>query len=324
MRTFDIDPMTVPASVIGLGTMIFHPETAERDFALLDAFVAGGGTFIDTAEVYGAVEEHGYSEMVIGEWLAARPGMRDKIILVSKGLIPGYCAPLHPGGASIGPAQIHKAIDGSLERLKTDRLDVWMFHRDDPNLAVDDLVDALDEEIRGGRLAAWGASNWTTARLQMAIDYAQRAGKAAPVASSPHFSLAKAKEPYWPDTVVTSDADRQWFAQHNMPLVAWSSLGRGFFARGAEADTSDADLVRVFYSPENFERKRRAEAFAAARDLTMFEIALAWVTSQKFPVIALCGPETTEQVSTSMRAGDRLLTVEERDWLDLLSDHQPF
>lgn len=155
MRTIQISGIDLPASVIGLGTMIFHPDTARRDWALLDAFVAGGGTFIDTAEVYGAVEEHGYSEMVIGDWLAARPGMRQRIVLASKGLIPGYCAPLYDGGASIGPDQVHRAIDGSLARLRTSWLDVWMFHRDDPAQDVGPLVDALDHEIKAGRLRAW-------------------------------------------------------------------------------------------------------------------------------------------------------------------------
>ena len=324
MRTFTMPSIEPPASVIGLGTMIFHPDTKERDFSLLDAYIEAGGTYVDTAEVYGAVEEHGYSEMVIGEWLAARPGMRERIILASKGLIPGYCAPLHPGGASIGPEQIHRAIGGSLARLQSDCMDIWMFHRDDPALDVAPLVDALDEEVRAGRIKAWGASNWTTARLQETLDYAAQAGKARPVASSPHFSLARAKEPYWPDTVVTDSGDRAWFARHNIPLVAWSSLGRGFFAHGREDDHGDPELVRVFYSPQNFERKKRLGDFARAKNTSIFEIALAWVVSQDFPVVALCGPQTVDEVKDCMRAGELQLTTAEREWLDLLSDRRPF
>ena len=324
MRTFDLPSLPAPSSTIGLGTMIFHPDTQERDHALLDAFVEAGGTYVDTAEVYGAVEEHGYSEMVIGEWLAARPERRDSIVLATKGLIPGYCAPIHPGGASIGPGQIHKAIDGSLARLRTDCLDIWMFHRDDPSLDVGPLVAALDEEVRSGRIRAWGASNWTTERLQLAMDYAGRTGKARPVASSPHFSLAKAKEPYWPDTVVTGDGDREWFAARNLPLVAWSSLGRGFLAHGREGDENDADMVRVFYSDDNFRRKQRLERFARARGMTIFEAAIGWVISQPFPVIALCGAQTGAEVRNCARAGDLELTAAERDWLDLRSETPPF
>lgn len=279
MRTFDLAPLPVPASVIGLGTMIFHPDTQTRDHGLLDAFVDSGGTYIDTAEVYGAVEEHGYSEM---------------------------------------------AIDGSLARLKTDCLDIWMFHRDDPSLDVAPLVDALDEEVRSGRIRAWGASNWTTARLEQAADYAERVGKAGPIASSPHFSPARAKEPYWPDTVVTRDVDRDWYAERGLPLVAWSSLGRGFFAHGRKDDESDAVLVRVFYSPDNFERKERLGELAAARDMTIFETALGWVINHPFPVIALCGAQTAAEVRNCTRAGDRELSSEERDWLDLRSNTRPF
>ena len=324
MKQVTIDALDKPLSVIGMGTMIFHPDTQQRDFALLDAYIEHGGAYIDTAEVYGAVEEHGYSERVIGEWLLARRGMRERIVLASKGLLPGYCAPLHPGGARIDPESIHRAIDGSLARLQTDYLDIWMFHRDDPAQAVGPLVDALDEEVRGGRLRAYGASNWSTARIQQAIDYARENGKAAMSSASPNFSLAQANEPFWPDTVMTSREDRRWFAANNFLLVAWSALGRGFFAKAAPDDTSDADLVRVFYSDDNFERKRRAELFAQERELSMFEIALGYVISQDFPVVALNGAETVEQVASSARAGALHLSKDERDWLDLTSDARPW
>lgn len=324
MKTHAISPFPVRASAIGLGTMIFHPDTRARDFALLDAFVDCGGTYIDIAEVYGAVEEHGYSEMVVGEWLAARPGMREKVILTSKGLIPGYCAPLHPGGAKIDPESIHKAIDGSLARLKVPSLDLWMFHRDAPALAVGPLVDALDEEVRAGRLLAYGASNWRAARIQAAIDYARANGKHEMICSSPHLSLARANEPFWPDTVIADEEERKWFAANNFPVVAWSALGRGFFAKGDPARRDDADLVRVFYSDDNFARKRRAEELAAHRGLTMFEAALAYVLHQDFPVVALNGAETPEQVAVSARAAAVELSRAERDWLDLSSDERPF
>ncbi|MEM7128434.1 MAG: aldo/keto reductase [Chloroflexota bacterium] len=324
MKYIEIKEINKPLSVIGMGTMILHPDTQERDFSLLDAFVENGGTYIDTAEVYGAVEEYGYSEMVIGDWLVARPGMREKIVLASKGLITGYCAPLHPGGAKIDPESVHHAIDGSLERLKTDYLDIWMFHRDNLAHPVGPLVDALDEEVRKGRIKAYGASNWSTERIQEAIEYARTNGKAEMMSSSPNFSLAKANEPYWPETVTTGEEDKKWFEKNNFLLVAWSALGRGFFARGDASDKSDEDLVRVFYSDANFERKRRAEAFGQERNMNMFEIALAYVISQEFPVIALNGAETPAEVASSAKAGDLTLAPAERDWLDLSSNSKPF
>ena len=325
MRTFSIPPLKQPVSAVGLGTMIFHPDTRARDFSLLDAFVDNGGTYVDTAEVYGAVEEHGYSEMVIGDWLEANPSRREKIILASKGLIPGYCAPLHPGGAVISPDSIHQAIDGSLQRLKTDYLDIWMFHRDDLSQPVGPLVEALDEEVRQGRIHAYGASNWSVARIGEAVEYALANGRAAMMSSSPNFSLAQANEPFWPDTVMVSAADKAWFEQReNFLVVAWSALGRGFFAKGNPADTSDPDLTRVFYSDNNFARKARAEEFGAVRNMSMFEIALGYVISQRFPVVALNGAQTPAEVASSAKAGALQLSAAECAWLELSSDEKPF
>lgn len=323
MRTHALPGIPVEASVIGLGTMIFDLEEQDRAFGLLDTFVDNGGTFIDTAEVYGATEEHGYSEMVIGNWLQNRPRVRDRIVLASKGLIPGFCAPLHPGGAVISPDAIDRAITGSLERLQTDVLDIWMFHRDDPSQPVGPLVERLHENVVAGRIRSYGGSNWSTRRIQEAIDYAEAHGLTPMQSASPQFSLAKANEPFWPQTVVTTEEDQRWFAERKLLLAAWSSLGRGFFARADVNDHSDADLVRVFYSGENFVRKERAEALACRRGLSMFEIALAYVTSQEFPVVALSGAATTGEIESSTRAGDLRLTAPERDWLDLGTDEEP-
>jgi len=324
LRAISVAGLNKPVSVIGLGTMIFHPNSQERDFGLLDTFAGCGGTYIDTAEVYGAVEGHGFSEMVIGEWLSARPGVRENIVLSSKGLIPGFCEALYPGGAKIDPPSIHKAIDGSLKRLKTDYLDIWMFHRDEPSHAVGPLVDALDEEVRSGRIKAYGASNWTTRRLQEAIDYALGNQKAEMMSSSENFSLARANEPFWPDTVFVTEDDRAWYKSNDLPLIAWSALGRGFFAKGDPNDRSDADLVRTFYSDDNFKRKQRAMEFAVAKGLSMFEVALGYVINQDFPVVALNGAGTSEHVANSARASDLHLTSAERDWLDLSSEERPF
>ncbi len=324
MQTYQVKPLSKPISAIGLGTMVFHPNTQSRDFTLLDTFVKHGGTLIDTAEVYGAIEQQGFSEMVIGDWLAARPGLRENIVLASKGLIPGYCAELHPGGARIDPVSIHRAIDGSLKRLKTDYLDLWMFHRDDPTYPVGPLVDALDQEVRDGRIRAYGASNWTTQRIQLALDYAHRHEQAPMIGSSPNFCLAKANQPYWPNTIVTDEDDLRWFQANHFMLVAWSPLGRGFFAKGDPHDHSDADLVRVFYSDANFERKQRAFALAQARSVSMIEIALAYVISQDFPSAALIGSASADHVALSTRAGNLRLSKTERDWLDLSSDVRPW
>lgn len=324
MRTFYIDGINKLCSAIGMGTMIFGLETKERDFKLLDIFIESGGTYIDTAEVYGMPEEHGFSEIVIGEWLHKNEEMREKIILCSKGLITGYCAPLHgEGGAKITPEYISNAITGSLKRLQTNYLDIWMFHRDDTSKSVDTLMDALHNEVINGRIKAFGASNWSIERIQEANLYAESKGQTKMIASSPQFSLAVAKEPFWPDTETMDAEKKQWFIDNNFPLMAWSSLGRGFFTQANKDDLSNSDLVRTYYNDENFERKERAEVLAAAKGLTMFEVALAYILNQPFPVIALNGAETPEQILSSSLASDIVLSQAECDWLDLTSNIKP-
>ena len=320
MKYVKIDQSDKKLSSIGLGTMIFHPDSKDRDFKILDAFIDNGGTFLDTAEVYGSVEEHGYSEMVIGDWLERNQGIRDKLFIMGKGLIPGYCAPIHPGGAKINPESIHKAIDGTLNRMKTDYLDLWMFHRDDISHDVGPLIDALNKEIDDGRIRAFGGSNWTIKRIQECNDYASSNSKIGMCGSSPQFSLAKAKEPYWPDTVVTDNNDKKWFEENNFLLVAWSSLGRGFFSKGDKNFTEDQDLVRVFYSEENFERKKRAIELADKKNVSMYEIAVAYAINQKFPVVALTGAATPEEVTINTKAGSLILSDEEINWLDLTTN----
>ena len=151
-----------------------------------------------------------------------------------------------------------------------------------------------------------------------AIDYAKNNQKTPMQGSSPHFSLALANEPYWPDTVVTDQNDKNWFEKNNFLLVAWSSLGRGFFARGSKNFKDDSDLVRVFYSEDNFERKDRAISLAKTKGVSVYEVAIAYVINQKFPVVALVGAESPEEVITNTRAGSLTLSPEEIDWLSLI------
>lgn len=316
MKMVKIPGIEKSASALGMGTMIFAPHKKKLCFSMLDMFVSNGGTFVDTAEIYGDPEEYGHSETTIGMWLEERK-CREAIILSSKGLIPGTCKPIHPEGLEITPEHIHRAINRSLERLKTNYMDMWMFHRDDLSKPVGPLVEALNREIKAGTIKAFGGSNWTTKRLAEANDYAKTHGLQGFSVSSPHFCLATAKEPYWPDTVVTTKEDKSWFEKMHMPLVAWSSTGRGFFAKGDPNYKDDPNLVRVYYNEANFEKLKRAEILGKKKGLTRIEIAIAYAVNQKFPVISLAGPETDEQVKSCVKAVDTELSQGEMDYLEL-------
>lgn len=319
MRYFKNELGGKKVSVVGLGTMIFAPSKKELCFKLLNDFVDNGGTFVDTAEIYGDPEEYGHSETVIGMWLK-ETGRREDIVLMSKGCIPGTCAPIYEETSELSPEGIVRAIDGSLKRLQTDYLDIWMLHRDDESIPVKDIVDTLNEEIKKGRIRNYGGSNWSVKRIKEANEYAKANNLVGMLASSPQFSLAVAKEPYWPNTVVTSKEDKEWFEENEFPLIAWSSLGRGFLAKGDPEFTGDPELIRVFYSDENFARKKRAKELGKLKGLNDIEIALAYVVNQKFPVIALMGPESKEQLLSNIKATDLILTQSEVDYLELKTD----
>ena len=315
MRTLNLKNLDKKASVLGLGTMIFAPEKKDLCFEILENYTAHGGTFIDTAEIYGDPEEHGYSEQTVGMWLE-QSGKREDIILCSKGLIPGTCKSIHPDGLKITPDHLHAAISGSLERLKTDYLDLWLFHRDDESLDVAPLVDACNREIEEGRIKAYGGSNWTTARIQAANEYALKNDLKPMSISSPHFSLALAMEPYWPETVVVSQDDRKWYQEKKFPLLAWSSLGRGFIAKGHPDYTADKELIRVYYNDENFARLERADTVGKKYGLNRIETALSYVLSQSFPVIALVGAANSKEMLSCVKAANTVLSTDDLAFLE--------
>lgn len=327
MKMVQIEGLKRPAFQLGLGSMIFAPRMKVMAFELLDAFIERGGNLIDTAEIYGVPEQYGLAEITIGRWLSARPGQRDKMIIVTKGCIPGTCAPIHDGRPSeISPAGVRRAIEGSLERLQVDYVDLWMFHRDDPAVPVEVLIDALNEETEKGRIKAFGASNWTAERIAAANAYAKDNGLKGFVASSIQFSLARANEPYWPGAVHATPEELEWYNEENFPLFAWSALARGFFSGRVDPDDQpydpaiNPDLFRTYYSEANFERLRRARELGTKKGLTAAEIALAYLVNQSFPVVPLVMPQNLEQMESCFRGVTTELSQTELAWLDLRSE----
>jgi aryl-alcohol dehydrogenase-like predicted oxidoreductase len=117
--------------------------------------------------------------------------------------------------------------------------------------------------------------------------------------------------------VVTTPNDKQWYLDNRFPLIAWSSLGRGFFSHGSPENTEDENLVRTFYSDDNFERKRRAQELGQRKGLKDIEVALAYVTNQTFPAMALVGPQNKDELLSCIKGADFKLTDDEITWLEL-------
>ncbi|MGH6922838.1 MAG: aldo/keto reductase, partial [Propylenella sp.] len=212
-----------------------------------------------------------------------------------------------------------RQLTESLDRLKTGVIDIYFMHRDNPDVPVGEFVDAMDAEASAGRISGpFGGSNWTMARMDEAIAYANKHGKRAPAALSNNFALAEMLDPIWPGCVSSSStAWRAWLKRRQIPVFAWSSQGRGFFTVRAGRDKrDDAELVRCWYSDKNFARRDRAIDLANRLGRKPIHVALAYVVAQPFPVVPLIGPRTLEELADSLSALDIELTPKDVAWLE--------
>ncbi|MDQ0173636.1 aldo/keto reductase [Paenibacillus tundrae] len=295
------------------GTDYFVHDAYEKVAANMDAFLSIGGNTVDTAHIYCG----GQSEEVLGRYMQER-GNRDEIVILTKG------AHHNQDGPRVNPDAIRSDLLTSLERLQTPHVELYALHRDDPNVAVGVILEALNEHIEAGKIGAIGASNWTWQRLEEANTYAASHGLKGFTFSSPNLSLAKANEPFWAGCVSADAETLAWHERTQLPLLSWSSQARGFFTGRFTPEVRDnADLVRVFYSDGNWERLHRAEQLAAAKNTTPIQIALAYVLNQSFPTCALIGAQNQAEL-LSCDEGSRIsLSTQEVNWLDLGSDEKP-
>jgi predicted dehydrogenase/aryl-alcohol dehydrogenase-like predicted oxidoreductase len=280
-----------------------NQRTLGHASAMFDDFLERGGNAFDTAYIYGG----GLMERLLGQWIANR-GLRDDLVIIGKGAHTPHC----------DPESIVRQLDESLERLQTDHVDVYLMHRDNEQIPVGEFVDVLDEQARAGRIRAFGGSNWSIPRYQEALDYADAHGRQRFAVLSDHFGLAHALDVPWAGCrYVTEDDDRAWLERTGTTLLPWSSQARGFFAKADREDTSDAELVRCYYSDDNFERLARARSLADGMGVAPTAVALAYVLAQEFPTFPLFGPRSIEETRTSMAGLDVTLTREQVRWLDL-------
>ncbi len=314
MRYGEIPEVGERLSRFVLGSMVFSPERLDNTYALLDGFVAAGGNVVDTAHVYA----RGQSEVALGMWLKAR-GARDQITILTKG---GF-GTRPDGSVLVSPELIAEHLRTSLDRLGVETIDLYVLHRDDPQVPVEEIVDAMNEHVDAGRIRAWGGSNWSHRRIAEANTYADDARLHGIVASSPNFALAIPLEPMWSDCVsIAGDAEAlRWYRQTQLPVLAWSSQARGFFSGRFTPDVCpDPDVRRVYYSPDNWERLRRAQALAAERGVSASNVALAWAIQHPLNLFALVGPANPAELADTLRALEVSLSPGEVAWLNLESE----
>ncbi|MFS0873600.1 aldo/keto reductase [Paenibacillus xylanilyticus] len=313
MEFITIDGAGKQISRLIKGTDYFVHDAYEKAAANMDAFLAIGGNTVDTAHIYCG----GQSEEVLGRYMQER-GNRDQVVILTKG------AHHDMNGPRVNADAIRSDLLDSLERLQTDHVELYALHRDDPNIPVGVILEALNEHIESGKIGAIGASNWTWQRLEEANTYAADHGLKGFTFSSPNLSLAKANEPFWAGCVSADAETLAWHERTKLPLLSWSSQARGFFTGRFTPEVRDnADLVRVFYSDGNWERLHRAEQLAELKKTSPIQIALAYVLNQPFPTCALIGAQNQAELLSCDEGSRITLTRKELDWLDLGSDVKP-
>ena len=308
-----------PVSRIVQGCMMLATgDGQERTNALLDAALEAGINTFDLAWVYGG----GDCERAFGVWLESR-GCREEIVILDKG------SHHNQDRKKVTPFDIEADLHDSLARLRTDTIDIWMFHRDDPAQPVGPLVDTLNAAVERGTIRAFGASNWTRERIQEADDYAARHGLISFAASSPNFSLAEQVDSPWGTDCVTisgpaNESQRAWYRETQLPVFTWSSLARGFFsgrlsrARFDEVrDEFEEHVIRCYVTEDNWRRLDRAETLAEEKGLSIPQIALSYVLSQPMNTFALVGAHTKDEIAAHIKALNGSLTAKEQEWLDL-------
>lgn len=320
MQYGTIPGINKPISRLVQGTIPIGSSKLDYSFKLLDDVYALGGNTFDTAHTYGS----GDNERTFGQWMNDR-GLRDKLVILGKGAHHSI------DRQRVTPHDITSDIFDSLARFKTDYIDVYVLHRDNPAVPVGPIVEVLNEHFKAGRIHAFGGSNWSHNRIQEANAYAKEHGLQGFTVSSPNYSLAEQYQPPWPNCITISgpeNADaRNYYEQAQTPLFTWSSLAGGFFSGRFTRDNLDtfteyfdALCVTSYCREPNFQRLDRVRQLGEELGLSIPQVAMAYVMSQPLDIYALVGCANGTEYAANAAALDHKLSPETLAWLDLRSD----
>jgi aryl-alcohol dehydrogenase-like predicted oxidoreductase len=308
MDTTSLGPLTV--SRVCLGAMLMGDSTpVDEAHRMLDRFVDAGGTFIDTADTYG----DGTSERTLAPWLARR---RDEVAIATKVRFSTD----EPAGEGLAPDRIRAACDASLRRLGTDVIDLYQVHAPDPDVPLEETLEALDGLVRAGKVRALGASNFPAWLLAWAVALQDRHGWAPFVALQAQYSLVER----------SIEIEALPFCRAaGLGVLPWGPLGAGFLTGRYRRDEEPPAGSRMATAEDDYEEapERRAiernfrvidaaEEIAAARGATVAQAAIAWLLGVEGVAAPIVGPRTYEHLEDLLGAAAIELTAEERARLE--------
>ena len=304
-------------SRIFYGTAMMPFLAGEDGSELLDSMYNLGITAFDIARGYGGAEAS------VGRWVEER-GIREDVVLLSK------CA--HPDGYGhkrVNEKAIREDFAKSREALRTDYIDIYLLHRDDLDVPAGKVIEIMNALYAEGKIRAFGGSNWTHQRIAEANEYANKHGLIPFTVSSPNFGLADQIQDPWGGGCITisgpSNKDaRAWYKNNHIPVIAYSSLGRGLFSGRIKsneldrvAEVLDEAALKGYGYPDNYERLRRCEELAKEKHCKVAQIAMAWIFSQELDTFAVVSTSSSKRMQDNIEALHIELTKEECAYLDL-------
>jgi aryl-alcohol dehydrogenase-like predicted oxidoreductase len=308
MQTAQLGPLTV--SRLALGTMLMGDRTpVDEAHRMLDRFVDAGGTLLDTADVYG----DGESERVLAPWLSRR---RDDVVVATK----VRHETSDPPGEGLAPDRIRAACDASLRRMGIDVIDLYQVHAPDPEVPLEETLEALDGLVRAGKVRAVGASNFPAWLLAWAVGLQDRNGWAPFVSLQAQYSLVER----------SIEVEALPFCRAaGLGVLPWGPLGAGFLSgrqrrgeppppgsRMADAGDDWEEAVHRRAIERNFRVLDAAEEIAAAHGATVPQIAIAWLLGVEGVTAPIVGARTLEHLEDLLGAVEIELSPEERARLE--------
>ncbi|MFD3656988.1 aldo/keto reductase [Streptomyces sp. NPDC058620] len=290
---------------LALGGNVFGWTADEaQSFAVLDAYAAAGGNFIDTADSYSAWapgNEGGESETVVGKWLASRGNRSETVVATKVGAHPSY--------KGLSGATIKGAAEESLRRLGTDHIDLYYTHFDDETVPVEEIITALDQLVKDGKVREIAASNISPERLRASLEFSEREGLARYVALQPHYNLVSR------DTYEGGLQDTA--AAAGLAAVPYFALASGFltgkYRAGATVDSPRADRAGQHLESERGQKVLAAlDRIATERGAEIATVALAWLASRPTVVAPIASARTVEQVPALVAVAGLRLTEQEQ------------
>jgi len=271
-----------------LGTNVFGWSADEPEsHAVLDAYRAHGGNFVDTADMYSAWKEGnigGESETIIGNWMK-KNGNRDQMVVATK----VAKLPTRPG---LSPANIIAACNDSLMRLQTDHIDIYYAHHDDPTIPLEDVLGAFAQLIAEGKVRYIAASQYTGARLQEALNISAKNNLPSYIALQDQYNLVS-RNPF--------ESDQQpVLAANNISAIPFYGLARGFlsgkYREGKVVESVRAEGVKEFATPKGYQILAVMDQIALENKCSVSAVSLAWLRSNPQLSTPIASARTVEQL----------------------------